>query len=158
MNNTHQTIVVGAVAVGIVIIAGAIYYAANTAQLPPADPQEEPQESEQPVPNDGQAGTETVTTRIDQGASALDVNVVPLEVLEDSRCPQDVQCIQAGTVRIRAQLTSGLGQANQIFELEKPITTEAEEVTLIQVTPIPKAGETISLSAYEFVFRITKRN
>jgi hypothetical protein len=110
--------------------------------------------------SEGQGGVSreaTIETRIDKGASALDVEVVPLAVLEDSRCPSGVECIQAGTVRIRALLSSGLGEVpQQVFELGKPITTEAEIVTLIHVEP-EATTEGISLNSYRFIFRITKR-
>lgn len=106
--------------------------------------------------NDG--GVQRIETMIDQGASALGVKVVPLEVLEDSRCPIDAQCIQAGTVRIRALLTSGLGTAEQIFELGQAITTEAEAVTLIDVSPQPNSTEpAIGPGEYRFTFVIEKR-
>lgn len=102
-------------------------------------------------------GVALVETTINQEAGALDVKIIPTEVVEDSRCPQDVQCIQAGTVRVRAKLTSGLGTANQVFTLNTPITTEAEEVTLVAVKPNTKAGATIPSGDYRFTFRITKR-
>lgn len=101
--------------------------------------------------------SEHLTTRIDEGGSALGVKVIPHEVLEDSRCPANANCVQAGTVRVRATLESGLGTADQEFELNVPITTEAEEVTLVQVTPESIEGETIADAAYEFRFRVTRR-
>jgi len=100
---------------------------------------------------------EHIETRIDEGASALGVNVIPHEVLEDSRCPVDVTCVQAGTVRVRATLQSGLGTADQEFELNKPITTEAEIVTLVRVEPVAMEGKEIKESEYVLYFRIKKR-
>jgi hypothetical protein len=99
---------------------------------------------------------EIIETKINQDASALDVKVIPLEVLEDSRCASDVECIQAGTVRLRAQMTSGLGEATEVFELGKFIMTEAEKITLQDVKPLPVSTETIEPSEYVFVFRIEK--
>lgn len=107
--------------------------------------------------NNGGDTEERITTKIDQGASAFGVKVIPREVLEDSRCPVDVQCIQAGTVRIRATLESGLGSASQEFQLNQPITTEAEIVTLVDVEPIPYSTVEISDNAYIFYFEIKKR-
>ncbi|MFA5942492.1 MAG: hypothetical protein WC798_02355 [Candidatus Paceibacterota bacterium] len=109
------------------------------------------------VPSGGQTGPLSLDARIGQEVSGLDVRIVPIEVLEDSRCPIDVQCIQAGTVRIRARLISGLGEANQEFRLGQPITTETEVVTLTDVLPQPKAGIEIKESDYLFTFAITKR-
>lgn len=98
-----------------------------------------------------------VRAGIGQSAQALGVVITPILVLEDSRCPVDVQCIQAGTVRLRAQLQSGLGSAEQVFTLGQPITTEAETVTLILVSPAKNSTITIGPSEYVFEFEIRKR-
>lgn len=103
-------------------------------------------------------GPEEIRTRIDQGGSALNIKVVPLEVLEDSRCPSDVQCVWAGTVKVRAMLESPSGTAPQIFELGQPITTETREVELVEVRPASVSGERIEADAYVFIFRITPRS
>lgn len=97
------------------------------------------------------------TARIGQEISSLDVHITPLKVLEDSRCPIDVVCIQAGTVRVQARLVSGLGTAQQEFKLGQAVTTEAEEITLTAVSPVPKAGVKIAESDYVFTFTVTKR-
>jgi hypothetical protein len=101
--------------------------------------------------------SERIETRINQGGSALNVTVTPLTVIEDSRCPANANCIQAGTVRIRAILESGLGSAPHTFELDNPITTEAEEVTLVRVEPASQAGVKINNSEYIFYFEVKKR-
>lgn len=100
---------------------------------------------------------ERISARINQGSSAFGVKVTPREVLEDSRCPIDVTCIQAGTVRIRATLESGSGTSTQEFKLDEPITTEVEEVTLVQVAPVLESGKTVTTSEYVFTFEVKKR-
>jgi hypothetical protein len=109
---------------------------------------------------DDQGDTEktVIETKIDQGASAFGEKVVPLEVLEDSRCPSDAQCVWAGTVRVRTELHSGLGKSEQFFELNKPITTEVNSFELIEVRPESRAGATIPPSRYTFVFEVTRRD
>lgn len=98
----------------------------------------------------------TVETGLNTSVSTLGVTITPLEIVEDSRCPIDVQCIWAGTVKVRALLESGLGTATQLFELNMPITTEAEIVTLISVAPEKMASDT-DASAYRFTFEVAKR-
>lgn len=98
-----------------------------------------------------------VVVKLNEVGSFLSVSVTPLEILEDSRCPSDVVCIQAGTVRLKALLSSGLGSGEQIFILNQPITTEAEEVTLVEVLPTPISTEEREPSSYEFHFKIEKR-
>lgn len=100
---------------------------------------------------------ERLEAKIDAGASARGVTVTLHEVLEDSRCPADATCIQAGTVRIAATLESGLGSGPQEFVLDEPITTEAETVELVQVLPEPVAGESLLPEDYTFIFQITAR-
>jgi hypothetical protein len=60
-------------------------------------------------------------------------------------------------VRLRALLSSGLGEGEQVFVLGEPITTEAEEVTLSAVAPDPVSTETIAPDDYVFTFTIRKR-
>ncbi len=102
-------------------------------------------------------GPISLDVRLGKEVSGLDVRITPLEVVADSRCPVDVTCIWAGTVKVRARLMSGLGEAMPEFELGKPITTEAEIVTLTEVLPPPKAGVKIKDSEYVFMFEVAKR-
>ncbi len=109
------------------------------------------------APGPSLIGPVSLEARIDQKVSGLGVDITPLAVLQDSRCPVDVQCIQAGTVKIRARLVGGLGTAMQEFTIGQPITTETEMVTLTAVSPQPKAGIKIPDSEYVFRFEVTKR-
>src|SRR6185437_3005515 len=59
----------------------------------------------------------TLQAKIGQTISGLGVTITPMKVLEDSRCPVDVECIQAGTVRIDAELSAGMGTSTQEFKL-----------------------------------------
>lgn len=101
--------------------------------------------------------SKTLWLNLNQSATAFGVTVTPLQVVEDSRCPANVNCVWAGRVRVRTNLVSGMGTATQIFIPNEPITTEAETVTLTQVAPEPVAGVTIPASEYQFVFRVEKR-
>lgn len=98
-----------------------------------------------------------VEVSLDQRISESGITLTVHEVLEDSRCPIDVVCIQMGTVRVRATLESGLGTAQQVFKLQKPVTTEAEEIMLVQVDPAPRSDHAIQKSEYVLHFTITKR-
>lgn len=95
--------------------------------------------------------------RIGETTSILGVSITPNQVLEDSRCPVDVTCIWAGTVRLSATVVSGLGKANQEFTLNVPVTTEAEEITLVRVDPGTHSQSKIEASEYSFFFKVSKR-
>lgn len=99
----------------------------------------------------------TISPRIDNGASALGVMVVPLEILEDSRCPTDVTCIWAGTVRLRATVVSDSGQGDGVFVLGEPIQMGGEVITLTAVQPNPISTEAISSDEYVFTFTIERK-
>lgn len=98
----------------------------------------------------------TIEARIDQGSSALEVKVVPLAVVEDSRCPIDAICIQAGTVRVRAQVMSGTSSSVEVFALNEPVSVQGKTVTLVAVTPSAMASREIPLSEYVFTFTVTQ--
>lgn len=102
--------------------------------------------------------SEHVYVALGLSVSALGVTITPMELLEDSRCPSDVQCIQAGTVRIKATIVSGMGTStSQIFKLMEPVTTEAEVITLTQVAPNPISTEKPDRADYMFQFEVKKR-
>ncbi len=48
----------------------------------------------------------TIEAQINKGGSAGGVVIVPTQLIEDSRCPTGTQCVQAGTVRVKATVTS----------------------------------------------------
>lgn len=99
----------------------------------------------------------TLKAKLGQKVSGLDVTLTPIEVKEDSRCPTDFQCIQAGTVKVLTKIESGMGTSEMVIELGKTITTEAENIKFVEVTPIQTSGKAISASSYQFVFEVSKR-
>lgn len=84
------------------------------------------------------------------------VTITPREIVEDSRCPIDVQCIQAGTVRVRAAVVGSTKTAEHVFLLGEPIETGAERVTLVEVRPSKKSTLSIEDAEYRFVFKVEK--
>ena len=99
----------------------------------------------------------TLTTSLGQKVSGLNVSITPLEIVSDSRCPKDVQCIWAGTVELKTKIESGLGASTMTLTLGTPVTTEAETITLKDVAPAKSAGITIPSSSYRFEFEVKKK-
>ncbi len=97
-----------------------------------------------------------VTLSLNQKAVFKDISIRPVAIASDSRCPSDVQCIQAGTVRVDVQITSGMGSSNQVIELGKSITTEAETITLTNVKPGKLSTQEVNDSSYRLTFTVTK--
>lgn len=148
----------------VILLAAGIYYALTLLPASQAENQQETQATTTSqlsgtvvAPEDATSTPHRVEAAINQKVSALGVSVTPIEVLEDSRCPEGVQCIWAGTVRIRATLSSGMGTASQEFKLNESVTTEAETITLVDVTPKKDKSTTTKPGDYRFVFVIEKR-
>lgn len=98
-----------------------------------------------------------VSTGFAQAVTAGPITITPMTLIEDSRCPVSVQCIQAGTVRIKAMVKSASGTSEMTLALGTPSTTEAETITLIGVYPGKSAGKTVPNSAYQFTFHVASR-
>lgn len=83
-----------------------------------------------------------------------------LELLEDSRCPKDSACIQAGTARIKIEVRKPNG-ASKTFELnttENPqaVSFAGYEIKLIDVNPQPASNIRINRNGYTASFSVTK--
>lgn len=95
--------------------------------------------------------------RLTERVRAYGVAITPLEVLEDSRCPADVTCIQAGTVRVRAMVEDGQERTERVFVLGIVETRARESIGLVTVEPAPRAGTRITPPDYRFTFGIEPR-
>lgn len=88
------------------------------------------------------------------------VLIYPWAVLEDSRCPIDVQCIQAGRVRLGVRFTNPETKvaliADQVLEVGQSIEVNGLEITLLEVKPVTKSTIKIKDNEYRFIFGITK--
>lgn len=61
------------------------------------------------------------------------LRVRPLEVLEDSRCPQNARCVWAGRLRLRV-IVNGVGEREIILD-EAPVETPRGSFALVAVSP-----------------------
>lgn len=106
--------------------------------------------------SDGMSANDTV--RLNETVRIAGSWITPKEVVEDSRCPKDVQCIQAGTVRVRADVTPrGSDQSEPVlFELGVRMTVGQDQITLIDVSPAPQSGSQINGDHYIFTFSVIK--
>lgn len=99
----------------------------------------------------------TLTTYVGGSPTVLTVMVKPLEVISDSRCPQDVQCVWAGNVEVRTVLATPVSHGEHTMVLGEPQRFGVFDVTLTEVTPAPSAGTDIPESSYRFTYRIERR-
>ncbi|MDB5245229.1 MAG: hypothetical protein JWN90_334 [Parcubacteria group bacterium] len=97
----------------------------------------------------------SVVLALNQVAGFKDsLSIRPTAVLEDSRCPVGVQCIQAGTVRITLKTTSITGSESHDVALGKLITIGSDDITFVSVTPPHTKDGAPMASAYRFTLRI----
>ena len=82
------------------------------------------------------------------------LTVVPLEVVEDSRCPIDTQCVWEGRVIVRAEIAAPGGVTTQDLTLgeETRATAYGHRVTLTDVRPDRREGTVIDPGDYRFRF------
>lgn len=83
-----------------------------------------------------------------------------VELVEDSRCPTDAQCIQAGSVRIKIEVKNGKGAA-KTFELAigaKPesIAFAGYTIKLTDLNPHPASNIRIDRNGYTANFTVGK--
>ena len=86
-------------------------------------------------------------------AQAGILSVRPLALLEDSRCPASVQCVWAGQVRIRVEITDMMGRGLRELTLGQPLQLDGGSVTLVSVEPPKLVPGATDPSAYRFTFR-----
>lgn len=98
-----------------------------------------------------------VTLKLNEIAKFEDISILPISIEEDSRCPSDVQCIQAGTVRVKIQVISGMGTSTSIVKLGSAFTTEGESITLTSVTPDKNSKAQLTPGNYHFTFTVVKQ-
>jgi hypothetical protein len=94
-----------------------------------------------------------VRAAIGQTVYADGPRVTPLAVLEDSRCPADVDCAWAGQVRLSVRVN--LGSRSQTMELtsHRPVRVADGTLELVEVLPARNSKAAISGRDYRFAFR-----
>lgn len=83
-----------------------------------------------------------------------------VEVMEDSRCPEGVNCIWAGNARVKIKVTSKrLGE--KIFEANTNGGVKGDQfdgyaIVLESVTPYPKADKPIGKASYRVTISVSR--
>lgn len=103
----------------------------------------------------GDSTAEGDTASLNQMILDNGVYITPLAVVSDSRCPTDVQCIQAGAVSLSVKLSDGTHSETVTAVEGSPIAFGNKHVTLMSVTPAKKSTTTIKPSDYRFTFSVT---
>ena len=78
-------------------------------------------------------------------------------IAEDSRCPADVQCVQAGNAEVRIRMKTG-SEGEALLHLntnQEPKTTSfaGRTVTLLGLDPLPRQGQPVRQEDYRVRLR-----
>ena len=95
-----------------------------------------------------------VSARLGERASAGGLRLTPLRIQEDSRCPADATCVQAGTLRLEARLESESVTAHRLLTLDQPISFAGRRVELVAGCPYPLASRPVPPAERRFVFAV----
>ncbi len=99
------------------------------------------------APSDGSA-----YVRFGETASLGRVKVTPLTLIEDSRCPQGVQCVWAGRVRITATISTPTAKISRELTLGEPAGFAGGALVLAEVRPVRGKDTPLALGDYRFGF------
>jgi hypothetical protein len=90
--------------------------------------------------------------------SKLSVRFV--ELIEDSRCPTDTNCIWAGNAKIKIRVSTKHGRSQElILDTNGPnqaATAEGYSIKLVGLTPAPRSNIRINRNGYVATFEVVK--
>ncbi len=109
----------------------------------------------QPEPTPGQ---EVTQVGFGQTITDNDIRITPLSLVADSRCPKDVNCIQAGTVSILMQLKKEGETKKVTMSLGESVQFGGMSIKLNSVNPEKYSKVLILPEAYRFEFLTTANN
>ena len=94
------------------------------------------------------------TAALGQIAETNGLRVRPVQIIEDSRCPTDVQCVWAGRVRLltEIELRGGSELLKTTLTLGEPAQVADGALTLVAVAPQKTAKSGTEPGAYRFTF------
>src|SRR4051812_21869873 len=95
------------------------------------------------------------TLKLGQIGNYGPVDLTPISVDEDSRCPVGTQCIWAGQVRVKV-LVEPAGANHAVFAtLGQPLGVDGGTLLVEQVTPVRRSTDKTPPNHYHFTIRYT---
>lgn len=83
------------------------------------------------------------------------VNITLSDIVADSRCPVDVQCIQAGSVRAKVTLQSDTDKETlELTSAQAPHKFDTYQVSIVGITPAARSGVHIEKGEYVLTFLV----
>lgn len=95
---------------------------------------------------------------LEQAQRLGNLRVTPLNVVEDSRCPENACCMWAGRVVVRATIDGDGDRFERNLTLGEPAQIAGRTLMLDSVTPERNTGTELSVAAYRFHFSIASES
>lgn len=97
--------------------------------------------------------TGSFTLKVGNSVSFDDTKIEFKSVVSDSRCPDGVQCIQAGSVLVELSVMSeGIESIEKIDSNSPGVILAGKKIKIESVTPVPVAGTKVKDKDYEVTF------
>jgi hypothetical protein len=121
--------------------------------LPP--PQEDPQSAiDKPIPDNQQK----LPLTVGETNSALGLTLTLLEITEDSRCPADVQCIQAGRLESRVKVEAGKTSTDLTVATDNsPVVFSDYFIALVSVEPMAHSEKSPAPADYRLTYIVIRQ-
>ena len=105
-----------------------------------------------PIVENGPASPEGTAAALDQPVQVGALVATPKELVEDSRCPSDVQCVWAGRVVLSTRIDGAGWRETVPLTLGEAYASHGTTITLASVTPPKKTTAAIEPGDYRFTF------
>lgn len=100
---------------------------------------------------------EEVTLGIGQKGNFDILSITLNKLVQDSRCPMDVQCIQAGSVTVSVTLSDGTKTETKNFSSDKePQTFGVYKIYIKNVEPLKDSKKETTTADYKITFNVEK--
>ena len=100
----------------------------------------------------GDAASQGSAVAIGSPVWAGDAILTPLAIIEDTRCPADVQCFHGGELTVSTRIAATQGTQPGPLTLGDPYAVMGRTYVLATAAPLPTAGGDIPAGDYRFVF------
>ena len=99
-----------------------------------------------------EAAAQGTPVALGQSVWAGDTILTPLSVIQDSRCPVDVQCVQAGKLTVSTRITATHWKQTAPLTLGEPYEVLGRTYELVSATPAKRSDRETQSSEYRFVY------
>jgi len=101
--------------------------------------------------------TSDLVLGVGENGKAGDLKITLNSVMQDSRCPSGVQCIWAGLVEVKINISGGSKSENvNISSGQTPHVFDGYSISIVSVSPVRESKKQIIDSEYRITFRILK--